>query len=132
MNLKIGDSCYIIAECFGYRGKGYHYQILKGTVRNIPRGNLHEYDITYDGKIYGRKERNIYTDYNTVVNIIDEMADDYDYVYIRVETEDDADTVLDAVPFFYSVPLAVCGDEAAISHLMRYYCGKLAVIADNA
>lgn len=84
MNLKIGDSCYIIAECFGYRGKGYHYQILKGTVRNIPRGNLHEYDITCDGKIYGRKERNIYTDYNTVVNIIDEMTDDYDRKWERI------------------------------------------------
>ena len=67
-----------------------------------------------------------------LIDNAEEMADDYDYVYIRVETEDDADTVLDAVPFFYSVPLAVCGDEAAISHLMRYYCGKLAVIADNA
>lgn len=67
-----------------------------------------------------------------LVDNAEEMSDDYEYVYIRVETEDEADTVLEAVPFFYSLPLAVCGNEDAVAVLKKYYCGKLAVIRDNA
>ncbi|MBQ8497867.1 MAG: homocysteine S-methyltransferase family protein [Clostridia bacterium] len=67
-----------------------------------------------------------------LVDNADEMADDYDFIYLRLETEDDVNTVLEAVPFFYSLPLAVCGDENAIAILKKYYCGKIAVIADNA
>ena len=61
----------------------------------------------------------------------EEMADDYEFIYLRLETEDDVDTVLEAVPFF-SLPIAVCGNENAIALLKKYYCGKLAVIRDNA
>lgn len=62
----------------------------------------------------------------------EEMADGYDFIYVRLETADDADIVLECVPFFYSLPLAVCGDENAIARLKKYYCGKLAVIPNLA
>ena len=61
----------------------------------------------------------------------DEMAEDYDFIYLRLETEDDVTIVLDSVPFFYSRPLVVCGDVNAIEILKRHYCGKIVVISDN-
>ncbi len=61
----------------------------------------------------------------------EEMADDCDFIYLRLETKDDVDTVLEAVPFF-SLPLVVCGREDAVALLKKYYCGKLAFIQDNA
>lgn len=61
----------------------------------------------------------------------DEMADDCDYIYLRIETEEDVDTVLESAAFF-NAPLVVCGNEDAIALLKKFYCGKLAVIRDNA
>lgn len=67
-----------------------------------------------------------------LIDNAEEMTDDHEYIYIRIETEEDADIVLEAVPFFHSVPLVVCGNETAIVHLKKYYCGKLAVMEDPA
>ncbi len=60
----------------------------------------------------------------------DEMADDCDFIYIKVETEDDVQTILDSAPFF-SAPLAVCGNETAIEKLKTYFCGKLVTREEN-
>ena len=59
------------------------------------------------------------------------MADDCDYIYLRIETEEDVDTVLESAAFF-NAPLVVCGNEDVIALLKKFYCGKLAVIRDNA
>ncbi len=60
----------------------------------------------------------------------DEMADDYDFIYIKIETEDDVQMILDSAPFF-SAPLAVCGNKAAIEKLQTYFCGKLVMREEN-
>lgn len=59
----------------------------------------------------------------------DEMADDEGFIYVKIENQEDADTVLESAPFL-SAPLAVCGNEDAISYLCRYYCGKIVVISE--
>lgn len=84
MDIKIGDRCYIIAENFGYRGIGYHYEILEGTIRNVPRGNLHEYDIVSAGRIFGRKRKGVYLNYNDALSVIEGMANDYDRKWERL------------------------------------------------
>jgi hypothetical protein len=60
------------------------------------------------------------------------MSEDYGYVYIRVQNQDDAQIVMDALPFLSASPIVVCGDTDAIVFLKKHYVGKLAVIADNA
>ncbi len=67
-----------------------------------------------------------------LVDNAEEMTEDYEYVYIRIENEDDVDIVLEAVPFFCSLPLIVCGNENAIALLKKYYCGKIVTVEDNA
>ncbi len=54
----------------------------------------------------------------------DDMAEDEGFVYVRVENNEDVDTVLDAAPFL-SAPLAACGDESALHRLSLYFCGKI-------
>ena len=58
----------------------------------------------------------------------DEMADEEDFIYIQIETEEDADIVLESAPFL-SAPLAVCGNENAIQKLERYFCGKIVIVS---
>jgi len=65
-----------------------------------------------------------------LVDNAEEMADDYDFLYIAVRSSEDVQTVLDAAPFL-SLPLAVCGEPRAIAELKRFYCGKIVTIADN-
>ena len=84
MNLKKGDICFIISENFGGTCQGYHYEIVKGIIKNVPRGNLHEYDIICNGNMYVRKRKGIYTDYDAVLPVIDKMADDYDKRWERI------------------------------------------------
>lgn len=57
-----------------------------------------------------------------------EMTDEEDYIYVKLETEDDIEFVLEAAPFL-SAPLAVCGNLSAIEKLQRYFCGKLVIIS---
>ena len=57
----------------------------------------------------------------------DEMADEEEFIYIQIETEKDADIVLESAPFL-SAPLAVCGNENAIQKLERYFCGKILTV----
>ena len=65
-----------------------------------------------------------------LIDNAEEMADEYDFLYIAIHTEEDAQTVLDAAPFL-SLPIAVCGEPSAIAYLKRRYCGKLVTVADN-
>ncbi len=58
----------------------------------------------------------------------DDMADEEDFIYIQIETEEDADIVLESAPFL-SAPLAVCGNENAIQKLERYFCGKIVIVS---
>ena len=67
-----------------------------------------------------------------LVDYAEEMSEDYGYVYIRVQNQDDAQIVMDALPFLSASPIVVCGDTDAIAFLKKHYVGKLAVIADNA
>ena len=55
------------------------------------------------------------------------MADEEEFIYIQIETEEDADIVLESAPFL-SAPLAVCGNENAIQKLERYFCGKILTV----
>ena len=57
-----------------------------------------------------------------------DMADEEDYIYVKIKTEEDVEYVLEAAPFL-SAPLAVCGNEDAIEKLRRYFCGKLVIIS---
>lgn len=66
-----------------------------------------------------------------IIDNADEMSEDYDFLYFSVETEEDAETILSSAPFF-SLPIAVCGNEEAIQILKRNYCGKIVTISDNA
>ena len=65
-----------------------------------------------------------------LIDNAEEMSDDYDFVYISVRTQDDAEAVLAAAPFL-TLPIAVCGDDEGIAALKRGYCGKLVILADN-
>ena len=65
-----------------------------------------------------------------LIDNADEMAEDSDFLYIAVRSEEDAQTVLDAVQFF-TLPIAVCGDAEAIAILKRGYCGKIVTVSDN-
>ena len=57
----------------------------------------------------------------------DEMADEYGFVYVRLDTAQDAENVLETAPFL-PAPLAVCGNADAITALCRRFCGKVPVI----
>lgn len=59
----------------------------------------------------------------------DKMADAEEFIYVKVETREDAQTVLESAPFL-SAPLAVCGSKDAISRLQLYFCGKIVVISE--
>ncbi len=59
-----------------------------------------------------------------------DMADEYDFLYIRLESEDDAELILESAPFL-TAPLAVCGNEKAIEKLETYFCGKLVKRAET-
>ena len=65
-----------------------------------------------------------------LIDSAEEMADEYDFLYIAVRDRDGADAVLDAAPFL-NLPLAVCGDTDAIADLKRRFCGKIVTVADN-
>lgn len=65
-----------------------------------------------------------------LIDNAEEMSDDYDFLYIAVRSEDDAEAVLDAAPFL-NLPLAVCGEDDAVAYLKRRFCGKIVTIADN-
>ena len=65
-----------------------------------------------------------------LIDNAEEMSDDYDFLYIAVHSEYDAETVLEAVPFL-TLPIAVCGELEGISALKRGYCGKLVTVSDN-
>lgn len=57
----------------------------------------------------------------------EEMADEYGFLYIRIDSKTDADLVLEAAPFL-PAPLAVCGEIDAVSYFRRRFCGKVPVI----
>lgn len=57
----------------------------------------------------------------------EELADEYGFLYIRIDSVEDAVLVLESAPFL-SAPLVVCGEEAAISYFRRRFCGKVPVI----
>ena len=65
-----------------------------------------------------------------IIDNADEMAEDHDFLYFSVETEEDAETILASAPFF-TLPIAVCGNEEAIQILKRNYCGKIVTVSDN-
>jgi hypothetical protein len=65
-----------------------------------------------------------------LIDNADEMAEDYDFLYIAVHSAEDVQTVLNSVQFF-TLPLAVCGDPEAIALLKRGYCGKIVTVSDN-
>lgn len=65
-----------------------------------------------------------------LIDSAEEMADDYDFLYIAVRSAEDAEAVLDAAPFL-TLPLAVCGDAEAIDGLKRRFCGKIVTVAEN-
>ncbi len=59
-----------------------------------------------------------------LIDNAEEMEEDYDFVFLRLEREEDVKTVLENLLYIHA-PLAVCGDESAIRKLAKYYCGKL-------
>ncbi len=59
-----------------------------------------------------------------------DMADEYDFIYLRVETAEDAAFILENAPML-TAPLAVCGKAEAIQMLSRYDCGKLFIPEDT-
>ena len=65
-----------------------------------------------------------------LIDNAEEMSDDYDFLYIAVRSEDDAEAGLDAAPFL-ALPIAVCGEAEAIAFLKRGYCGKIVTVSDN-
>ena len=65
-----------------------------------------------------------------LIDNAEEMSDEYDFLYIAVRTEDDAEAVLDAAPFL-TLPIAVCGESEGISLLKRRFCGKIVTVSDN-
>ena len=65
-----------------------------------------------------------------LIDNAEEMSDEYDFLYIAVRTEDDAEAVLDAA-MFLTLPIAVCGEREGIERLKRGYCGKIVTVADN-
>ena len=65
-----------------------------------------------------------------LIDNAEEMSDDYDFLYIAVHSECDAEAVLDAVPFL-TLPIAVCGEPEGVSALKRGYCGKIVTVSDN-
>lgn len=60
-----------------------------------------------------------------------DMAEEYGFALVHLRHERDALLVLDAVPFF-SFPIAVTGDEKAISLFRRRYTGKTIILSENA
>lgn len=65
-----------------------------------------------------------------LIDNAEEMSDEYDFLYIAVRTEEDAEAVLDAA-MFLTLPIAVCGESEGIERLKRGYCGKIVTVADN-
>ena len=65
-----------------------------------------------------------------LVDNAEEMADEYDFLYIAVRSEEDAEAVLEATPFL-TLPIAVCGELEAISYLKRRYCGKIVTVSES-
>ena len=65
-----------------------------------------------------------------IIDNADEMSEDYDFLYFSVQSEEDVQTILASAPFF-SLPIAVCGNEEAIRILKRNYCGKIVTVSDN-
>ena len=57
----------------------------------------------------------------------EEMADEYGFLYIRIDSKADADLVLEAAPFL-PAPLAVSGKTDVVSYFRRRFCGKVPVI----
>ncbi len=54
----------------------------------------------------------------------DEMAEEYGFLYLQVESDDDVEMILESAPFL-AAPLAVCGNADAIVRLQRDFCGKI-------
>lgn len=65
-----------------------------------------------------------------LIDNAEEMADEYDFLYIAVRSEEDAEAVLDAAPFL-TLPIAVCGNPQAIACLKRRYCGKIVTVSES-
>ena len=65
-----------------------------------------------------------------LIDNAEEMSDEYDFLYIAVRTEEDAEAVLGAA-MFLTLPIAVCGEREGIECLKRGYCGKIVTVADN-
>ena len=65
-----------------------------------------------------------------LIDNAEEMSDEYDFLYIAVRTEEDAEAVLGAA-MFLTLPIAVCGESEGIACLKRGYCGKIVTVADN-
>ncbi len=65
-----------------------------------------------------------------LIDNAEEMSDEYDFLYIAVRSEEDAEAVLEAVPFL-TLPIAVCGESEGISALKRGYCGKIVTVSEN-
>lgn len=56
-----------------------------------------------------------------------EMADRHGFLYIRMDSRAQADTVLEEAPFL-PVPLCLCGNADAIAFFRKRFCGKAPVI----
>ncbi len=56
----------------------------------------------------------------------EEMAEDYGFIYARVEQDEDVQMILELAPFL-TAPFAVCGNGAAIAKLQTYFCGTIIV-----
>lgn len=65
-----------------------------------------------------------------LIDNADEMSEDYDFLYFSVQTEEDVDTILSSAPFL-TLPIAICGNEEAISIFKKNYCGKIVTVSDN-
>ena len=76
--LKKGDQVYIIIENFK---EDYHYDVIKAVIKNVPRGNLKEYELIDHGDIYYRKRKGIYLSREEAVEKAEEMADMYDHTW---------------------------------------------------
>jgi len=65
-----------------------------------------------------------------LIDNADEMAEDYDFLYLSVQTAEDAQMILSSAPFL-TLPIAVCGAEDAIRILKQNYCGKIVTVSNN-
>lgn len=74
----------------------------------------------------GKRQAPLAADEN-LIDCAEEMAEDVGYLYLRIDSEADADFILESAPFL-PAPIAVCGDDRAVAYFKRRFCGKVPVI----